>query len=40
MRERMREMGGTFAIRRPSAGRGTVVDAFIPNPRKTTSSAA
>ncbi|HKU15459.1 MAG TPA: CHASE3 domain-containing protein [Steroidobacteraceae bacterium] len=31
MRERMREMGGTFAIRRPASGRGTVVEAFIPN---------
>ena len=40
MRERMREMGGTFAIRPPSSGRGTVVEAFIPNPRKTASSAA
>jgi hypothetical protein len=33
-------MGGTFGIRRPSAGRGTVVEAFIPNPHKTASSAA
>jgi signal transduction histidine kinase len=40
MRERMREMGGTFAIRRPSKGRGTVVEAFIPSPTKTASSAA
>jgi signal transduction histidine kinase len=40
MRERMRDMGGTFAIRRPSVGRGTVVEAFIPNPRKPASSAA
>ena len=40
MRERMREMGGTFAIRRPSSGRGTVVEAFIPNPRNSASSAA
>jgi hypothetical protein len=36
----MREMGGTFAIRRPSKGRGTVVEAFIPSPTKTASSAA
>jgi signal transduction histidine kinase len=40
MRERMREMGGTFAIRPPSSGRGTVVEAFIPNPRTSASSAA
>jgi signal transduction histidine kinase len=40
MRERMREMGGTFAIRRPSAGRGTVVEAFIPSSRSSASSAA
>jgi signal transduction histidine kinase len=40
MRERMREMGGTFAIRPPSNGRGTVVEAFIPNPRTSASSAA
>jgi signal transduction histidine kinase len=40
MRERMRDMGGQFAIRRPSSGRGTVVEAFIPNPRKPASSAA
>jgi hypothetical protein len=36
----MRDMGGTFAIRRPSAGRGTVVEAFIPNPGNAASSAA
>ena len=40
MRERMRDMGGTFAIRRPSSGRGTVVEAFIPNPSKAAWSAA
>jgi signal transduction histidine kinase len=40
MRERMREMGGTFAIRPPSSGRGTVVEAFIPSPRTSASSAA
>jgi hypothetical protein len=36
----MREMGGTFAIRPPSSGRGTVVEAFIPNTRTSASSAA
>jgi signal transduction histidine kinase len=30
MRERMRLMGGTFQIRRPEEGTGTVVEAFIP----------
>src|SRR5262245_21143850 len=40
MRERVREMGGTFAIRRPASGRGTVVEAFIPNPGKTTAWSA
>lgn len=43
MRERMRQMGGRFAIRRPSSGNGTVVEAFIPAARKPstpTSSAA
>jgi signal transduction histidine kinase len=40
MRERMREMGGRFAIRQPASGRGTVVEAFIPNPPKSASSAA
>ena len=30
MRERMRQMGGTFQIRRPEEGTGTVVEAFIP----------
>jgi signal transduction histidine kinase len=32
MRERMRQMGGKFQIRRPEAGPGTVVEAFIPTP--------
>ena len=36
MRERMRQMGGTFQIRRPEEGTGTVVEAFIP----TANSAA
>jgi len=40
MRERVREMGGTFAIRRPSSGRGTVVEAFIPNPGKASAWSA
>ncbi len=40
MRERMRDMRGTFAIRRPASGRGTVVEAFIPNPSKAAWSAA
>jgi signal transduction histidine kinase len=40
MRERMREMGGKFAIRRPASGRGTVVEAFIPNPGKETAWSA
>jgi signal transduction histidine kinase len=40
MRERVREMGGTFAIRRPSTGRGTVVEAFIPNPGKASAWSA
>jgi signal transduction histidine kinase len=40
MRERVREMGGTFAIRRPSSGRGTVVEAFIPNPGKASTWSA
>jgi signal transduction histidine kinase len=35
MRERMREMGGRFLIHRPPGGKGTIVDAFIPGPRKT-----
>jgi signal transduction histidine kinase len=39
MRERMREMGGQFSIRRPASGKGTVVEAFIPG-RKATSTAA
>lgn len=30
MRERMRQMGGRFQIRRPEQGSGTVVEAFIP----------
>ena len=30
MRERMRQMGGRFQIRRPEEGPGTVVEAFIP----------
>lgn len=33
MRERMRQMGGTFQIRRPAEGAGTVVEAFIPTPK-------
>lgn len=33
MRERMRQMGGTFQIRRPEEGTGTVVEAFIPTPK-------
>lgn len=44
MRERMRQMGGRFVIRRPSSGKGTVVEAFIPGARpesgKPTSTAA
>jgi signal transduction histidine kinase len=43
MRERMRQMGGRFAIQRPASGKGTVVEAFIPDVRKPsapTSSAA
>jgi signal transduction histidine kinase len=40
MRERVREMGGTFAIRRPASGRGTVVEAFIPNPGKASAWSA
>lgn len=32
MRERMRQMGGRFQIRRPEEGPGTVVEAFIPGP--------
>lgn len=43
MRERMRQMGGRFAIHRPPSGKGTVVEAFIPGARKPsapTSSAA
>jgi signal transduction histidine kinase len=31
MRERMRQMGGRFQIRRPEDGSGTVVEAFIPS---------
>src|SRR5687767_952139 len=30
MRERMRQLGGQFQIRRPEEGTGTVVEAFIP----------
>lgn len=40
MRERMREMGGQFSIRRPASGKGTVLEAFIPSAGKATSSAA
>lgn len=40
MRERMRDMGGQFAIRRPASGKGTVVEAFIPTARKSAWSAA
>lgn len=32
MRERMRQMGGKFQIRRPEEGPGTLVEAFIPHP--------
>jgi CHASE3 domain sensor protein/two-component sensor histidine kinase len=35
MRERMRQMGGRFQIRRPEEGPGTVVEAFIPNSSST-----
>ncbi len=30
MRERMRQMGGRFQIRKPEEGTGTIVEAFIP----------
>jgi signal transduction histidine kinase len=39
MRERMRQMGGRFQIRRPEEGSGTIVDAFIPGPGATALSA-
>lgn len=39
MRERMRQMGGRFSIRRPEEGTGTVVDAFIPANNATALSA-
>lgn len=40
MRERMRQLGGHFVIRRPSSGSGTVVEAFIPAERKAAPNAA
>jgi signal transduction histidine kinase len=36
MRERMRQVGGRFVIRRPPNGKGTLVEAFIPEPPRTT----
>jgi signal transduction histidine kinase len=39
MRERMRQMGGTFQIRRPEEGTGTVVEAFIPSAKSAALSA-
>lgn len=39
MRERMRQMGGRFQIRRPEEGSGTIVDAFIPATNATALSA-
>jgi signal transduction histidine kinase len=30
MRERMRQLGGTFSISRGSNGKGTVIDAYVP----------
>jgi signal transduction histidine kinase len=39
MRERMRQMGGTFQIRRPEEGKGTVVEAFIPTAKPAALSA-
>ena len=39
MRERMRQMGGTFQIRRPEEGTGTVVEAFIPTAKPAAMTA-
>jgi signal transduction histidine kinase len=39
MRERMRQMGGQFQIRRPEQGTGTIVEAFIPANDKAAVSA-
>jgi signal transduction histidine kinase len=39
MRERMRQMGGKFQIRRPEQGTGTIVEAFIPASDKAAVSA-
>lgn len=39
MRERMRQMGGRFQIRRPEEGPGTMVEAFIPATDATAISA-
>lgn len=39
MRERMRQMGGRFHIGPAPSGKGTLVEAFIPLPQKTTSAA-
>lgn len=39
MRERMRQMGGRFQIRRPDEGPGTIVEAFIPASSATAMSA-
>lgn len=40
MRERMRQVGGRFAISRSANGRGTVVEAFIPAPAAPDAPAA
>jgi signal transduction histidine kinase len=40
MRERMRQMGGRFLIRRPDEGSGTVVDAFLPTAAKPAALSA
>lgn len=39
MRERMRQMGGRFQIRKPDEGTGTIVEAFIPATNATAMSA-
>jgi signal transduction histidine kinase len=39
MRERMRQMGGRFQIRKPDEGPGTLVEAFIPATNATAVSA-
>jgi signal transduction histidine kinase len=39
MRERMRQMGGRFQIRKPEEGTGTIVEAFIPATNATAMSA-